>query len=103
MTIPTAAIDESMIERLVRAFYARVQADPLLGPIFAAKIVDWEPHLLKLIHLWSSIALPTARYGGRPMQTHVTLDVGPEHLTMAEMIARSLKMGIDLHRPRKTG
>jgi hypothetical protein len=38
-------VDEVMIERLVRGFYARVRDDDVLGLIFAAKIDDWEPHL----------------------------------------------------------
>lgn len=41
-------IDEAMIERLVRRFYARVRDDDVLGPIFAAQIDDWEPHLRKM-------------------------------------------------------
>ena len=35
-------IDDAMIERLVRTFYARVQEDPLIGPVFAMRIHDWE-------------------------------------------------------------
>lgn len=29
-----------MIERLALAFYARVRVDPLIGPIFEARVVD---------------------------------------------------------------
>ena len=38
-------ITEAMIERLVRGFYAKVRDDAVLGPIFEARIQDWEPHL----------------------------------------------------------
>ncbi len=31
-------IDESMIKRLINAFYARIRTDQVLGPIFAARI-----------------------------------------------------------------
>ena len=41
-------IDEAMIERLVRGFYAKVRADAVLGPIFEARIRDWEPHLSQM-------------------------------------------------------
>jgi len=47
-------IDEAMIERLVRGFYARVRGDDVLGPIFAAKIDDWEPHLQKMFAFWGA-------------------------------------------------
>jgi hemoglobin len=72
-------IDDAMIERLVRTFYARVQADPLIGPVFAARIEDWEAHMLKLCAFWSSVALMTGRYHGQPMQTHLELPVAAEH------------------------
>jgi hemoglobin len=73
------AIDDAMIERLVRTFYGRVQADPLIGPVFAARIADWEVHILKLCAFWSSVALMTGRYHGQPMQKHLELPVAAEH------------------------
>ena len=60
MTHPKApgfslGITDSMIRGLVDAFYARVRADAVLGPIFEAKAHDWEEHLAKLTDFWSSI------------------------------------------------
>jgi hemoglobin len=72
-------IDDAMIERLVRTFYARVQADPLIGPVFAARVEDWGVHIAKLCAFWSSVALMTGRYHGQPMQAHVELPVAGEH------------------------
>ena len=68
-------IDEPMIERLVRLFYQRIQAEPVLGPIFAARISDWEHHIAKLCTFWSSVALMSGRYHGQPMRMHVDLPV----------------------------
>jgi hemoglobin len=74
-------IDEAMIERLVRAFYGRVRADDVIGPIFEKAIgEDWEPHLLKLCDFWSSVALASGRYKGTPTRVHMQLDqLAPEH------------------------
>lgn len=72
-------IDEAMIERLVRAFYIAVQADPLLGPVFAEKIADWEPHLQRMFAFWSSVTLLTGVYHGRPMEKHMALAVDAAH------------------------
>lgn len=72
-------IDEEMIERLVRRFYEAVQADPLIGPVFAARITDWEPHLQKMMAFWSSVALMSGRYHGQPMQVHMPLPVNADH------------------------
>ena len=75
----TTGIDDAMIERLVRTFYARVQADPLIGPVFAARIEDWEAHIVKLCAFWSSVALMTGRYHGAPMAVHLNLPIAAEH------------------------
>jgi hemoglobin len=72
-------IDEAMIDRLVRAFYARVRADETLGPIFAARIEDWEPHLQKMCAFWSSVALMSGAYHGQPMQKHLPLPIDASH------------------------
>jgi hemoglobin len=72
-------IDEAMIERLVRAFYTRVRQDDQLGPVFAEKISDWEPHLQKMCAFWSSVALMTGAYHGQPMQKHLPLPIDAAH------------------------
>ena len=90
----TTGIDDSMIERLMRTFYARVQADALLGPIFAARIEDWEAHIVKLCAFWSSVALMTGRYHGTPMAKHLPLPVDADHfdrwLELFELAAREI-------------
>ena len=60
-------ITEAMIERLVHGFYARVRSDPVLGPIFDARVEHWEPHLAQMCAFWSSVALMAGRYHGTPM------------------------------------
>ncbi len=112
-------VTEEMIETLVRAFYGKVRDDPMLGPIFAARIQDWEPHLRKMFDFWSSVTLMSGRYHGAPMPAHARIaEIGPDHFahwlelfaeTAAEVcppeaaalfvdrarrIAQSLQMGI---------
>src|SRR5215471_17047518 len=72
-------ITEAMIEQLVRAFYDKVRADAVLGPIFEARIRDWEPHLQQMFAFWSSVALMTGRYHGTPMVKHMRLPVDAAH------------------------
>ena len=72
-------IDEAMIDRLVEAFYARVRNDALIGPIFAARIEDWGPHLAQMKLFWSSVALSTGVYQGRPMPKHLPLPIDATH------------------------
>lgn len=87
-------IDEAMIERLVRGFYARVREDALIGPVFGARISDWEPHLRRMCAFWSSVALMTGRYHGQPMRKHLPLPVDGRHfdrwLMLFEAAARDL-------------
>jgi hemoglobin len=85
-------IDEPMIERVVRAFYARVRQDPLIGPVFATRITDWEPHLARMCAFWSSLALMSGRYHGQPMHMHLPLPIDARHfdrwLALFETTAR---------------
>jgi len=72
-------ITEAMIERLVHAFYDKVRADAVLGPVFDARIRDWGPHLKQMCAFWSSVALMTGRYHGTPMVKHAPLPVDAAH------------------------
>ncbi len=114
-------IDEALISDLVEGFYEKVRSDPLLGPIFAERIEDWEPHLAQMKRFWSSVALATGVYGGRPMPKHMRLPVDAEHfdrwlalfdetaqelctplaarhfVTRARNIAQSLELGVANH------
>jgi hemoglobin len=72
-------IDEPMIGRLVVAFYDRVRRDPLIGPVFDQHISDWRPHLEQMKLFWSSVALMSGAYHGRPMPKHLPLPVDARH------------------------
>lgn len=72
-------IDEAMIDALVEGFYARVREDGLIGPIFAARITDWAPHLAQMKLFWSSVVLSTGVYQGRPMPKHLPLPIDARH------------------------
>ena len=72
-------IDEAMIGRLVRTFYREIRADAVLGPIFNARITNWDDHIEKLCAFWSSVALMSGRYHGQPMQAHVALPIQRSH------------------------
>lgn len=120
-------IDDAMIHRLVHGFYSRVRADEVLGPIFAERIHDWAPHLARMCAFWSSVALLTGTYHGRPMQAHQPLPVDAAHfdrwlalfeataqelcppaaaelfIDRARRIAESLELGIAMHNGRMLG
>jgi len=115
-------IDEDMIRRLVHGFYDRVRRDPVLGPVFAERITEWDIHLQRMCAFWSSVALMSGRYHGRPMQKHASLPVDATHfdrwlelftetardlcpapaaahfIERAHMIAESLELGIATYR-----
>jgi len=92
--VARTGIDEHMIERLVRRFYEKVREDALLGPVFAARIRDWEPHLQRMCAFWSSVALMSGRYHGNPMTKHLPLPVDAAHfdrwLALFEETARDV-------------
>jgi len=72
-------INEDTIKRLVDDFYARVCIDPAIGPIFSARITDWESHLETMHNFWSSVVLMSGKYKGKPIAIHITLGLWPTH------------------------
>ena len=77
--VEDTGIDEATIHRLVHAFYGRVRQDPVLGPIFASRLSDWEPHLARMCDFWSSVVLMSGRYHGQPMPAHAPLPIEARH------------------------
>lgn len=75
--IEETGLTETVIARVVDRFYDRIRADPVLGPVFAARIADerWPAHLAQMRRFWSSVALMTGDYHGRPMPAHLPLPI----------------------------
>ncbi len=116
----TAPLDTTDIARLVDRFYDRVQADPVLGPVFNPAVDDWEEHKRTLVSFWSSVALGARSYRGNPMAAHrphhidashfahwlalwrevAEAELPPEHAAQliehATRIGRSLRYGLGL-------
>jgi hemoglobin len=112
-------LDQASLAVLVHRFYGKVRRDPMLGPVFAARVRDWDAHLERMVSFWCSVALMTGQYSGTPMNAHIGLPVGWAHferwlhlfreaaaetcppsgaahvIERAERIARSLHMGIE--------
>lgn len=72
-------LDDAILRELVHSFYGKVREDAVLGPIFAARITDWEPHLERMTAFWSSVALMTGRYHGAPVPKHTGLPIDRDH------------------------
>ncbi|WP_052002617.1 group III truncated hemoglobin [Microvirga sp. BSC39] len=76
---PAEGVTEEMIRQLVETFYDRVIRDPELGPIFHRALSGrWSRHLALMVDFWSSIALRTGRYQGKPQAVHMGMDLTPE-------------------------
>ena len=68
-------LSDDAIRHLVESFYAKVRADPALGPIFERAIPgDWGPHLATMHDFWSSIMLTSGRYKGNPVAIHLRVE-----------------------------
>lgn len=117
-------ISEAYLSQMVDLFYAKVQGDAVLSPIFAERIKDWPYHLAHMKRFWRSIMLKTREFSGNPMMKHAAIPKidntefnhwlklfaetlaemgGPQEARdriydRAEMIAESLLLGIHIHR-----
>jgi hemoglobin len=65
-------LSEAQIGALLDLFYARVRADPELGPVFARAIGEdeWPAHMATIQDFWSAVMLKSGRYKGNPFQVH---------------------------------
>jgi hemoglobin len=71
---------EDQIKTLVDSFYAKVNVDELLSPIFNdVAQVDWQEHLPLLYQFWSTLLFRTNTYQGRPWPKHAPLPVNAAH------------------------
>jgi hemoglobin len=72
--------DESDVKQLVDAFYAKVNRDDLLGPVFNGFArVNWDEHLPLLCTFWSTLLFRAGTYKGQPFPKHLLLPVAREH------------------------
>ncbi len=67
---PPPDLSPDDLRRVVVAFYERAQADPMLGPVFAAHVSDWPAHLDKMTRFWCAIMLGHREYQGNPRAVH---------------------------------
>lgn len=59
------------IEKLVRAFYEKINADAVLGPVFNDKAhTNWEKHIPVMCRFWENAILFESSYEGNPMELH---------------------------------
>ncbi len=73
---------ETEVRELVDGFYARIQRDELLGPIFNdVAQVDWAHHLPRMYAFWNGIIFGQPGYQGAPFPPHTKLPIGREHFT----------------------
>jgi hemoglobin len=70
----TDIADRADCERLVREFYARAFADPMIGFLFTdvAKL-DLEAHLPRIASFWETVLLGARTYGGGAFRPHAAL------------------------------
>lgn len=91
MTLPLTAkgslfarIGEEKLRALLWAFYAKVTADELLGPIFTAKIgpyprAGWPVHIARLEGFWRAVLGGESAYRGQPGPAHRHLGATSTH------------------------
>jgi hemoglobin len=66
------------ISRLLRHFYADVRQDPMIGPIFNARIKDWNHHLKIIASFWETLIGGPSTYAGPMPMKHLPLGLRKE-------------------------
>ena len=71
----------SVLQHLLRHFYADVRQDVVLGPVFNARIGDWPAHLEKIADFWTRQTGGPSQYAGGLAAAHLPLGLEPVHFT----------------------
>ncbi|MGC9162595.1 MAG: group III truncated hemoglobin [Thiomonas sp.] len=88
-------LDDAVLERLVRRFYAMAQQDAALGPLFAAHVGDWEMHYSRMVDFWASVGLLAGRYHRNALQAHRPLGLRSAHFARwLELFDQALQMEV---------
>jgi hemoglobin len=77
--VSSPRVTQDEIGRLVDAFYAKVQGDAVIGPVFNAQVEDWPAHLALLKEFWAAVLLGVGAFRGNPLETHLRMTLTPEH------------------------
>jgi truncated hemoglobin YjbI len=79
--MPSPAITEASIIRLVDTFYARVRDDAVLSPVFEAKLAGrWHEHMPRMYAFWTKVLLGTGEFQGNVFGKHMALSgIDTEH------------------------
>jgi len=63
----------------VDKFYAKIQQDELVGPVFAGAIQDWGPHLQQMYRFWNAALFGVPGFRGNPFAKHAPLAIDARH------------------------
>ena len=82
-SIAAHGVTREMIAVVVDDFYAKCRMDPTVGPVFNARIHDWDAHLETIRGFWASALLRTGEYAGRPLHAHLGIEnLEPKHFSV---------------------
>ena len=73
--------DKGDVKVFVDKFYDAVQIDPLIGPVFLARIKAeaWPSHLERMYSFWNTVLFGLVDYRGNPFSKHANLRIHREH------------------------
>jgi hemoglobin len=72
--------DITSIKVFVDAFYIKVRADAVIGPVFSEAIKgDWQPHLDRMYAFWNAALFGVSGFTGNPFAKHAPLGISETH------------------------
>lgn len=85
--------DKDDVKIFVDAFYGKVRIDPLIGPVFAARIEQdrWPVHLERMYSFWNTVLFAERDYQGNPFAKHSSLPIeGPHFERWIGLLSKTL-------------
>lgn len=69
----TLGVDDAFVSVMVENFYAKIQKDAVLGPIFSNFVHNWPEHMMRMKAFWRSVLFNSGEFSGNPMMKHIAI------------------------------
>ncbi len=85
---------ESLIN-LIKAFYAKVREDEMLGPIFNPIIKEWDVHEIHIASFWERNLFFSGDFEGNPLAKHQEVDAFHDNIITMDHFGRWIHLWLE--------
>jgi hemoglobin len=89
------SLDKENLVDLIKAFYAKVRKDEMLGPIFNPIIKDWDSHEIHIASFWERNLFFSGDFEGNPLKKHQEVDAFHDNIITMEHFGQWINLWLE--------